>query len=130
MAKKIYVGNISFRATEESLKELFSQYGAVESVRLITDAHTGQPKGFGFVEMASDEEADKAISALSGTTFMERTLTVDEARPPRKEGRGFEGRRGDFGGPGRGPRGGGGGRGFEGRRSDFDRGRGPRRGRR
>ena len=100
MGKKIYVGNISFNATEDSIKELFSKFGEVESVRIITDAQTGQPKGFGFVEMASEEEAKKAIETLNGTTFMERTLSVAEARPQRKERRGFEGGRGGFGGSG------------------------------
>lgn len=96
MAKKLYVGNISFKATEDDIKDLFSKTGNVESVKLITDAHTGQPKGFGFVEMASEEEAQKAITALNGTMFMERALTVNEARPQQRESRGFDRRGGGF----------------------------------
>lgn len=97
MAKRLYVGNISFRATEEDIKDLFSKSGNVESVKLITDAHTGQPKGFGFVEMVSEEEAQKAIDALNGTMFMERALTVNEARPQQqREKRGFDRREGGF----------------------------------
>jgi RNA recognition motif-containing protein len=90
MAKKIYVGNLSYRADEESLRELFAQSGEVLSVKIITDAATGRSKGFGFVEMSSDEEGEKAISSLNGTTFMERALTVSEARPQkeRSENRG------------------------------------------
>ncbi|HEX8948182.1 MAG TPA: RNA-binding protein [Dissulfurispiraceae bacterium] len=94
MAKKLYVGNISFKATEDSLRELFSQAGGVESVKIITDAQTGQSKGFGFVEMASDEDAQKAIESLNGTNFMERSLSVAEARPQQpRERRGFGGDR-------------------------------------
>ncbi len=108
MAKRLYVGNISFKASEEDIKDLFSKTGNVESVKLITDAHTGQPKGFGFVEMVSEEEARKAIDALNGTMFMERTLTVNEARPQQqREKRGFERREGGYGksrGEGRGRR--------------------------
>jgi RNA recognition motif-containing protein len=99
MGKKIYVGNISFKASEDDLRELFSQSGEVESVKIITDKHTGNPKGFAFVEMATEEDAGKAINALNGTTFMERTLSVAEARPQQpREGRGFGGGRGGFGG--------------------------------
>ncbi|MDI6800910.1 MAG: hypothetical protein QMD01_02470 [Thermodesulfovibrionales bacterium] len=104
MERKLYVGNISFKATEEDVKGLFSKVGDVASVKIITDAYTGQSKGFGFVEMANEEDAKKAIESLNGTAFMERTLMVAEARPERKEKR-FEGRRGGFGGrrgPGRG----------------------------
>lgn len=114
MEKKLYVGNISFKATEEDIKELFAQSGEVESVKIITDAHTGNPKGFGFVEMANEEDAKKAIDALNGTTFMERAITVAEAKPqqPReKRGFGGGGGRGGFGGGGGGRGGfGGGGR--------------------
>jgi RNA recognition motif-containing protein len=99
MVKKIYVGNISFKATEDNIRELFSNYGDVESVKIITDPYTGQPKGFGFVEMSLEEDAKKAISGLNGKTFMERTLSVSEARPRQaREKRGFEGRRRGFGG--------------------------------
>ena len=108
MGKKIYVGNISFKASEEDIKELFSQSGEVESVKIITDRHTGNPKGFAFVEMATEDDARKAIDALNGTTFMERTLSVAEAKPQQpRERRGF----GGGGGGGRGGYGGGGGRG-------------------
>jgi RNA recognition motif-containing protein len=99
VGKKIYVGNISFKATEGDIRELFSEIGEVESVNLITDAQTRLPKGFGFVEMSSEEDAKKAISALDGKTFLERTLSVAEARPQQpREKRGFEKRRGGFGG--------------------------------
>jgi RNA recognition motif-containing protein len=77
--KKIYVGNLPFSATEAELRELFGQYGTVESVNLITDRETGRPRGFGFVEMG-DSEADAAISALDGQEFGGRTLRVNVAR--------------------------------------------------
>jgi len=84
MAKKIYVGNLSYKVDEEALKELFAQSGEVQSVKIITDTATGRSKGFGFVEMASDEEGEKAISSLNGTTLMDRALTVSEARPQKE----------------------------------------------
>ncbi len=104
MAKKLYVGNLSYNTHDEDLREAFSKIGEVVSVTLITDQATGRSKGFGFVEMASDEDAEKAISTMNGTTFMERTITVNEARPKtdRGGGRGF----GGGGGGGRGGRGG------------------------
>ncbi|MDQ7787515.1 MAG: RNA-binding protein [Thermodesulfovibrionales bacterium] len=114
MGKKLYVGSISFNATEESLRELFSSIGEVESVKVITDQDTGRSKGFGFVEMSSDEDAKKAIEQLNGKTFMERALIVNEARPQQpRERRGFGGG------------GGGGGRGGygQGRGSGYGRGR-------
>ena len=80
MSKKIYVGNLPFRATEEELCGLFSEIGAVESVSIITDRDTGRSKGFGFVSM-SDDDAEKAIAALNGKDFAGRALTVNEARP-------------------------------------------------
>jgi RNA recognition motif-containing protein len=80
MSKKIYVGNLPFRATEEELSGLFSEIGAVESVSIITDRDTGRSKGFGFVSM-SDDDAEKAIAALNGKDFAGRALTVNEARP-------------------------------------------------
>lgn len=99
MEKKIYVGNISFKATEADIRELFSKSGEVESVKLITDANTGYPKGFGFVEMATSEDARRAIEALNGALFMDRTLTVNEARPQQpRENRGFRSSKGGFGG--------------------------------
>ena len=86
MMKKLYVGNLSFETTETDLKELFSQAGPVETVRIITDRSTGRSKGFGFVEM--QDGGDKAIAAMNGKDFNGRALTVNEARPmsPREEG--------------------------------------------
>ncbi len=108
MGTKIYVGNISFNASEDDIRELFSQYGEVESVKIITDAQTGRARGFGFVEMSSEDETKKAISALNGTVLMERTLTVSEARPQQKRERGsFNRSGGGFGGGKRGGFGGG-----------------------
>jgi len=98
MGKKLYVGSISFNATEESLQDLFSSIGEVESVKIITDRDTGRSKGFGFIEMSSEEDAKKAIEQLNGTKFMERDLIVNEARPQQpRERRGFGGGRGGFG---------------------------------
>jgi RNA recognition motif-containing protein len=108
MATKLYVGNLSFQTTQQELEDLFGQLGQVESVNIITDRDTGQPRGFAFVEMASSEEAQAAIQRLDGTEVNGRALKVNEARA--KEDRG--GRRGGFGGGGGGGRGGfGGGRG-------------------
>ncbi|MEW5745502.1 MAG: RNA-binding protein [Nitrospirota bacterium] len=100
MGRKLYVGNISFKATQDAVRGLFEQVGPVESVNLITDAHTGQLKGFGFVEMTSEEDAQKAIDTLNGSVFMERSLSVAEAKPqqPRPDRGGF----GNRGGGGRG----------------------------
>lgn len=81
MAKKLYVGNLSYSTTEDQVLQLFSQAGEVVSVNLITDRDTGRPKGFGFVEMETDEGAEAAITRFNGQTFNERTLTVNEARP-------------------------------------------------
>jgi cold-inducible RNA-binding protein len=98
MGKKLYVGSIPFNTTEESLRDLFSSIGEVESVSVITDRDTGRSKGFGFVEMSSEEDAKKAIEQLNGKTFMERALIVNEARPQQpREGRGFGRGRGGFG---------------------------------
>jgi cold-inducible RNA-binding protein len=104
--KKIYVGNFSFHMTEEELRALFQPFGAIESVSLATDRDTGRSRGFGFVSMSNDEEAEKAMAALNGKESGGRALTVNEARPqaPRGGG-GFR----DGGGGGRG--GGGGNRG-------------------
>jgi len=107
MPAKLFVGNLSFQATEEDLRELFAQAGNVETVRIITDQFTGRPRGFGFVEMASKEEASKAIEMLNGRLFRDRNLVVDEARPQPQRGPGGGG--GDRGG--RGPRPGGAGSG-------------------
>ncbi len=81
MDKKIFVGNLAFSSTEGSISELFSQYGSVVSCRLISDRDTGRSKGFAFVEMSSNEEADKAISSLDGREVDGRALKVNEARP-------------------------------------------------
>jgi len=94
MTKRLYVGNIPFKATEEDVKNLFSQTGEVVSVRLIKDAATGRLRGFGFVEMASDEDAEKAISTLNGNNFMERSLVVNEAKPQETRERSGYGTRG------------------------------------
>lgn len=104
MPAKLFVGNLSFQATEEDLRELFQQAGTVETVRIITDQFTGRPRGFGFVEMATKEEATKAVELLNGRLFRDRNLVVDEARPQPQRGGGG----GERGGP-RGPRPGGGG---------------------
>lgn len=79
MSKKIYVGNLPFSATDDEIRDLFSEYGSVESVNLITDRDTGRPRGFGFVEMT--DGADEAIGALHRTEMGGRTLNVSEARP-------------------------------------------------
>ena len=81
MAKKLYVGGLPYASTEEAVKEYFSQAGTVESVNIINDKMTGRSKGFGFVEMATDEEAQKAVDMFHGKEFEGRTLTVNEARP-------------------------------------------------
>ncbi len=107
MGKKLYVGNLSYDTREDQLRELFGQAGTVESVVIITDRDTGRSKGFGFIEMSSDAEAQEAINRFNGQALEGRDLTVDEARPPRDRGGG--------GGRGRGGRGGGGGRGRGGR---------------
>ena len=111
METRLYVGNLPYAATEEHIKEHFSQAGNVTSVALITDKATGRAKGFGFVEMASDAEAEAAIAALNGQQHGGRALTVNEARP--KEGGGGGGGRGGggggYGGGGGGRSGGGGG---------------------
>ena len=105
--KNIYVGNLSFEATEESVRALFEAYGAVGRVNIVTDRDTGQPRGVGFVEMSDAEEAGKAIVGLNGKEWEGRALTVNVARPreERAPGGGGGGRR-EFGGGG----GGGGGR--------------------
>jgi len=79
--KNIFVGNLSFTATEDAVRSMFEAYGTVERVSIVTDRETGQPKGFGFVEMTGDAEAERAISALSGTELNGRALTINEARP-------------------------------------------------
>ena len=81
MGRKLYVGNLPYSATEDSLREAFSASGTVDSVTVITDRDTGQSKGFGFVEMASDSEAQRAMQALNGTTLDGRQIKVNEAKP-------------------------------------------------
>ncbi|MFN2154649.1 MAG: RNA recognition motif domain-containing protein [Anaerolineae bacterium] len=120
MAKSIYVGNMSYDTTEDTLRELFEAFGDVVSVNVITDRATGRPRGFAFVEMASDGAAQEAISELDGRSVDGRTLKVNEAKPREPRSGGGGGRGGDRGGGSRG-RGGnrGGGRGG-GRGSDRD----------
>jgi len=93
--KNIYVGNLSFGATEESVRNLFEAHGAVGRVNIVTDRDTGQPRGFGFVEMSNDGEGEKAIAALNVMSFDGRALSVNEARPKteRSSGGGFGRRR-------------------------------------
>jgi cold-inducible RNA-binding protein len=105
MGKKLYVGNLTFGVTDAELEQLFAAHGTVQSAQVIVDRDTGRSKGFGFVEMGSDQEAQAAAAALNGKDMNGRALTVNEARP--KEGGG--GGRGGYGGGGGG--GGGGGRG-------------------
>jgi len=81
MGRKLYVGNLPYSADQEVLRDLFSPFGSVETVNVITDRDTGRSKGFAFVEMASDAEAQKAIEALNGTDCGGRRMTVNEARP-------------------------------------------------
>jgi cold-inducible RNA-binding protein len=121
MSTKIYVGNVSFNASEDDIKELFAPYGEIVSVKLISDQQTGRPRGFGFVEMASAEAAKTAIEALNGKPVMDRNIAVSEAKPQQSRDRGPGNREGGFGGQKRG--GGFGGGGFGG-------GRKPERGRR
>ena len=118
MGKKLYVGNLSFKTDDSALQALFAQVGQVESARIITDRDSGRSKGFGFVEMSSDAEAQEGIAKLNGSDFEGRPLTVTEARPqaPREGGGGFGGGGGGgrSGGGGFGGGGGGGGRGGSG----------------
>ncbi len=110
MAKRIYVGGLPYSATEEDLENLFGATGAVKEASIITDRYTGQAKGFGFVEMDNDAEADAAIATLNGTQMGGRTLTVNEAKPREDRPRGGGGGGGYGSGGGGGYGGGGGGR--------------------
>ncbi len=93
MNQKLYVGNLSFRASEEDLKGLFSEAGTVQSVKIPLDSYSGRSRGFGFVEMSSPSEAEKAISLFNGKTFMDRTLIVSQAHTQRRKEGGFRRRR-------------------------------------
>lgn len=107
MGKKLYVGNLSYSVSSSDLEALLSEHGAVQSAEVISDRMTGQSKGFGFVEMGSEEEAQAAINALNGQEHKGRALTVNEAKPrePRGGGRGgYGGGRGGRGGYGGGDR--------------------------
>ncbi len=116
--KKLYVGNLPFSATEDTLGEFFTQSGVNPSaVNLIRDRFTGQSRGFAFVEINNDEEADRAVNSLNGQNFGGRNLVVNEARPQEQRG-GGGGRGGGFGGGRGGHGGGGGGRGRGGDRGD------------
>ena len=110
MGRKLYVGNLPYSATEQSLRDAFSASGTVDSVSLITDRDSGQSKGFGFVEMATDQEAQAATQAMNGQTLDGRQIKVNEAKPKGSGGGGGGGRGGYGGGGGGGGYGGGGGR--------------------
>ena len=111
MGKKLYVGNLSYSLGDSELQQLFAPHGNVQSAQVIVDRDTGRSKGFGFVEMGSDQEAQTAIDALNGKEVDGRALTVNEARPKTEGGGGRGGGRGfGGGGGGRGGYGGGGGR--------------------
>ena len=102
--RKMYVGNIPYNATEEDLRELFSEYGEIESLKIMKDTFTERSKGFGFIEMVNEEDTKKAIATLNGKDFKGNSLTVAEARPQQKR-QGFNKRSsgyGGFGGTGRG----------------------------
>src|SRR3989442_10357214 len=114
MGKKLYVGNLSYQVDSSELEQLFGQHGTVVSAQIINDRDTGRSKGFGFVEMGSDQEAQAAIAALNGQDHGGRALTVNEAKPKEKRPGGFGGGGGGGGGYSGGSRsGGGGGRGGE-----------------
>src|SRR5216117_3322396 len=100
MGKRLYVGNLSYGVDSSALQELFSAHGSVQSAEVVSDRETGRSKGFGFVEMGTDEEAQAAIAALNGQEHGGRALTVNEARPREDRGGGGGGGRGGFGGGG------------------------------
>jgi cold-inducible RNA-binding protein len=127
--KKLYVGNLPFQASEEDLGNWFSQVGVTPAnITLVRDRFSGQPRGFGFVEVNNDDDASRAVEALNGHDFMGRNVVVNEARPPREGGGGGGGGRGfgggGGGGGGRGPGGGGGRGGGGGGRGGYGGGRG------
>ncbi len=109
MATKLYVGNLSYQTTDQQLHELFSEAGNVASAQVVTDRYTGEARGFGFVEMATEDEAQQAIAAINGRNVGGRALVVNESRP-REGGGGGGGSRGGSGGGGGSYGGGGGGR--------------------
>jgi RNA recognition motif-containing protein len=109
MGRKLYVGNLDYGTSDGDLEGIFAAHGTVQSAQVIMDRDTGRSKGFGFVEMGSDAEAQAAITALNGTEVNGRTLTVNEARPKPEGGGGRGGYGGGGGGGGRGGYGGGGG---------------------
>jgi cold-inducible RNA-binding protein len=102
VAKKLYVGNLTYEVTDAGLQQLFAEYGSVRSAQVVMDRDTGRSKGFGFVELSNDQEAEQAIAALNGKDFNGRTLTVNEARPKEDRGGGGGGKK--FGGGGGGGR--------------------------
>ncbi len=101
MSKKIYVGNLPYSAADADLSEAFGAFGTVESAKIIMDRDSGRSKGFAFVEMATPEDASKAIASLNGSEFMGRKMMVSEARPQEPRTGGGAGSRGGFGGGGR-----------------------------
>ena len=109
MGKKLYVGNLAYSVTDAELEQMFAAHGTVQSAQVIMDRDTGRSKGFGFVEMGSDAEAQAAIAAMNGKDAGGRSLTVNEAKP-KTEGGGGRGGRGGYGGGGGGYGGGGGGK--------------------
>ena len=113
MSKKLYVGNLSFRVTDDDLFEHFSQLGTVESANIVMDRETGRSRGFGFVEMANEDEADNAVNEYNGKEYDGRNMVVNEARPRENGGGGGGGRGGYGGGGGRGGNRGGGRGGYD-----------------
>ena len=111
MGRKLYVGNLPYSVTDSSLQQMFEAFGCVDSAQVIMDRDTGRSKGFGFVEMKSDQEAQAAIAGMNGKEIDGRSLTVNEARPKTEGGGGGGGGRGYGGGGGGGRGGSGGGRG-------------------
>ena len=99
--RKMYVGNIPYSVTEEDLRELFSEYGEIESLKIMQDHFTNRSKGFGFIEMVNEEDAKRAIATLNGKDFKGKSLTVAEARPQQKR-QGFNNRGSGYGGGGTG----------------------------
>ncbi len=97
MGRKLYVGNLGYGVTDKDLETMFGAHGTVESAQIIMDRDTGRSKGFGFVEMKTDQEAQAAIAALNGQESAGRSLTVNEARPRSETGRGGSGGRGGYG---------------------------------